>query len=159
MSLSRRNFMKSGAMAAVAAGFLLESPILVRAQEKVQSGPLMGYFQIPDEARQNPLLSYRRTTFEPYIGGVFTGRDARGRTIQLRLVRVSEYKPDAKTRITTGQPHPTDAFSLLFKASRELPPFTSIHVIEHGALGKFDLFLVQSRTGRQIFYEAVFNHV
>lgn len=170
MSLSRRSFMKSGAMAAVAAGFLLESPILTLAQDKIQSGPLLGYFQVPDEARQDPLFSYNRSTFEPYVGGIFTSRDARSRVIELKLVRVREYKPTPKGRFTTTRvtttggtttrnPVQTDCFSLLFQASRDLPPFTSIYTIEHGALGKFDLFMVRSVNRSQIFYEAVINHI
>jgi hypothetical protein len=48
----------------------------------------------------------------------------------------------------------------MFRASRPLPPFTSIHKISHPALGKFDLFLTpHPADDGGILYEAVFSHI
>lgn len=54
----------------------------------------------------------------------------------------------------------TSSFALIFKAEAELPTFTSIHPIKHGAHGEFNLFLTR-RDGDdgEIYYEAVFNHL
>jgi hypothetical protein len=74
--------------------------------------------------------------------------------IDLRLTKVEAFKSSDKhtTRETSG-------FSLTFKASAELPPFTSIHTIRHSALGEFDLFLTKRVTDDgELFYEAVINH-
>ncbi len=159
MSVSRRSFIKSGAMAAVAAGFLLESPALTSAQKRVKSGPWKNYFEIPAEARQAPFFHYKRATFEPLVGDIFTTHDAIGRVIQLKLDRVVGYAPAPATRITTATRRETESFSLLFEAESPLPPFSSIHVIEHPALGRFDLFLNRSDVRRRIYYQAIINNV
>jgi len=49
-----------------------------------------------------------------------------------------------------ANPRTSDSFTLLFRAPRELPPFTTIYVIEHPVLGKFDLFL--KRAGADVKY-------
>ncbi len=97
---------------------------------------------------------------EAYVGGTFIGRDALGRPIELELVRCTPYKANPKTRITTARTRETESFSLLFRASRELPEFSSIQGIEHAVLGDFDLFLKPSRGDNgEIFYEAIINHL
>ena len=158
MSVSRRKFIKSGALTALSAGFLFKTAESAFGQKKVPDRPVLK-FDVPYEAQQNPILYYDRATFEPYIGGIFIGRDARGRAIELRLLSVTEYKPNLRVRITTGATRRTDTFFLTFNASSALPPFTSIHVIEHAVLGKFDLFLQRSGGDGQIIYQAVINHL
>ena len=157
MSLSRRKFIKSGALTALSAGFMFKAAESAFGQKKVPDKPVLK-FDVPYEAQQNPILYYDRATFEPYVGGTFVGRDARGRAIELKLLRVTEYKSNSTTRITTGTTRQTDSFTLSFSATRSLPEFTSIHVIEHPVLGKFDLFLKRSGDS-QIVYEAVINHL
>ena len=158
MSLSRRKFIKSGALTALSAGFMFKAAESAFGQKKVPDKPVLK-FDVPYEAQQNPILYYDRATFEPYVGGTFVGRDARGRAIELKLLRVTEYKSNSTTRITTGTTRQTDSFTLTFSATRSLPEFTSIHVIEHPVLGKFDLFLKRSGDSSQIVYEAVINHL
>ncbi|HEX2271787.1 MAG TPA: hypothetical protein VHH35_19735 [Pyrinomonadaceae bacterium] len=76
--------------------------------------------------------------------------------IELRLVKVQGFKPSARL---TNRTRASKSFSLIFKASDELPPFTSIHSIKHPALGEFDLFLTVRKTDDgELFYEAVINH-
>jgi uncharacterized protein DUF6916 len=158
MSVSRRKFIKSGALTALSAGLIFEAAESAFGQKRMPERPILK-FEVPYEAQQNPILYYNRATFEPYVGGTFIGRDARGQTIELKLLRVTEYKPNPRTRITTGGTRLTETFALTFNASRSLPPFTSIHVIEHPVLGKFDLFLRRSGDSSQIIYEAVVNHL
>lgn len=158
MSVSRRKFIKSGALTALSAGLIFKAGESAFGQKRVPNRPI-SRFEVPYEAQQNPILYYNRATFEPYVGGTFIGRDARGRSVELKLVSVKEYKTNTETKITTGKTRMTDSFSLTFSASSSLPPFTSIHVIEHAVLGKFDLFLQRSGDNSQILYQAVITHL
>lgn len=158
MSVSRRKFIRSGALTALSAGLIFRLGDVAFGQKKVPDRPILRY-EVPSDSQENPILYYNRATFEPYIGGTFTGRDARGRAIELRLLSVTEYKPGSGTRITTGGTRQTETFTLSFRGSGSLPEFTSIHGIEHPVLGKFDLFLKRSGDSSQIVYEAVINHL
>lgn len=152
MSVSRRRFLRSGAMAAVTAGFLLEPLVRVRGESK----SIINHFGI---AGGVPLFNYGRSTFEPYIGGIFTARDAAGKAVKLRLGRVTGYTPNPRTRISTAKCLQTDCFSLFFEASRELPPTSSTHAIEHPKLGTFPLFLSRADVKGHIYYEAVIHRL
>ena len=157
MSVSRRKFIKSGALTALSAGLIFQAAESAFGQKKRARRPI-SKFDVPYEAQQNPILYYDRATFEPYVGGTFIGRDARGRAVELKLLRVTENKPTSST-ITKGRSRETESFTLTFNASRALPEFTSIHVIEHPVLGKFDLFLQGSGDNSQILYQAVITHL
>ncbi|HEV8370197.1 MAG TPA: hypothetical protein VGQ39_19750 [Pyrinomonadaceae bacterium] len=102
---------------------------------------------------------FTRSTFDPYAGGLFQAPNARGELITLTLLNVTTYKTQRSTKISTKTSRETDCFSLLFKASSQLPPFTSIHTISHPALGTFDLFLTPRQFDGDWFYEAVINHL
>jgi hypothetical protein len=158
MSVSRRKFIKSSALTALSAGLIFKAGESAFGQKKTPDRPVLK-FEVPYEAQQNPILYYTRATFEPYVGGTFIGRDARGRVIEMELLSVKEYKPDAERRITTGGTRKLDSFTLTFRAATSLPPFTSIHMIEHGVLGKFDLFLQRSGDTSQLIYQAVISHL
>jgi Domain of unknown function (DUF6916) len=159
MSVSRRKFIKSTALIGLSAGLFFKAGDFAFGQkQKVPDRPVLKS-EIPAEASRNPIIYYNHDTFEPYIGGTFITRDARGRAIELRLISVTEYKPKSETRITTGSTRKTESCSLAFSASSSLPPSTSIYVIEHPVLGKFDLFLTRSGDNSQIIYEAVINHL
>jgi hypothetical protein len=157
MSVSRRKFIKSGALTALSAGLIFKVGDSAFGQKKPLRAPVSKY-DVPYEAQQNPVLYYNRATFEPYVGGTFIGRDARGRPIELKLLRVTEYKPTSKP-ITKGTVRETESFALTFNASNVLPEFTSIHTIEHPVLGKFDLFLQRSGDNSQVLYQAVITHL
>jgi hypothetical protein len=157
MSVSRRKFIKSVALTALSAGVIFKAAESAFAQKKPARRPI-SKFDVPYEAQQNPILYYDRATFEPYVGGTFIGRDARGSEIELELLRVTENKPTSRT-ITKGQSRETESFTLTFKASKALPEFTSIHVIEHPVLGKFDLFLQRTGDNSQTLYQAVITHL
>ena len=165
MAISRRNFIRSGTLSALSAALILKSGVLAFGQGTKRSNIVQiartaaGDFQIPAEAAANPVIYYNRAAFEPYVGGTFTSRDALGNAIQMTLVSVTGYAPSRKTNISLSRPRLTDSCTLLFRATRELPPFTSIYVVEHPVLGKFDLFLKRVGADNQIFYEAVVNHI
>ena len=159
MSLSRRRFIKTGALTALSAGFIFKGgEALVFGQKSRQVHTDIE--RVPYEAQKNPILYYKASTFEAYVGGTFIGRDALGRPIELELVRSTPYKIDPKTRLTTARTRETESFSLLFRAQRALPEFSSIQGIEHAVLGNFDLFLKPSRGDNgEIFYEAIINQL
>lgn len=158
MSISRRRFIKSGSLAALAAGVVLNPQALAFAQSQTQ-GTSLG-FQIPLTAQQQPGYMFTSGTFQPYVGSIFQAPDARGQMISLTLLSVTPYKPATSTKLSTRACRGTESFSLLFRASAVLPPFTSIHRVSHPALGQFDLFLSpHSLPGTEPIYEAVFSHI
>ena|SRR2546426_2374560 len=159
MAISRRFFLKSGALTALAAGVALSPNRLAFGQKQRRLTTGLDY-QIPISAQQEPTYYFTRATFDPYVGGIFQAPNARGKMVNLTLLSATTNKPSANTKISTGKPIETDSFSLMFKAAGPLPPFTSIHTISHPSLGKFDLFLtLHSQAGSALLYEAVFNHI
>ena len=154
MALSRRFFLKSGTLTAIAAGVAFSPNHLAFGQRRTQSTNLG--FQIPITAQQEPTYMFTRATFDPYVGGIFQAPDARGRMVSLKLLSATTYKSSAKISRTAIV---TDSFSLMFKAESKLPEFTSIHKIGHPSLGKFDLFLTPREKDGEFYYEAVFNHI
>jgi hypothetical protein len=160
MSVTRRSFLKSGATTVLVLGLACESAASVFGQSRKRPGT--GYYRVPFEAQQAPTFFYTRATFEPYIGGVFLSRGVGGGTVNLTLVAVHDWnpKPRSKVRVAEAVTSRTDCFSLVFRASDDLPELTTIYRIEHGALGTFDLFMTRSEDPQgQIFYEAVINHL
>jgi hypothetical protein len=159
MPLSRRTFLRDGLRSAASVGLLIASSRVGLGQKpgrgQVRVTP-NAQPEIPIEAQKDPVFSFVEDTFKPYVGGIFQAPNARGEMIELRLVRVQTHKP---TNTVTKRARESKSFSLVFKASDELPPFTSIHTISHPALGEFDLFLTVRKTDDgEIFYEAVINH-
>lgn len=154
MSLSRRIFLRTGTLSALAAGCALSPGVKSFARDPFRPSPAADA-EIPYEATLNPVFHYTRETFEPYVGGLF-----RGSSSYLKLLRVSGYSPASGTRLTTERALPTDSFTLTFQAGRSLLERNSVYLLEHAALGKFSLFMTRYVDLRgQIFYEAVINHV
>lgn len=153
MLLARRKFIKSSLIFSATAVLFSESTPLGFARTLLDEGLL------PDEALRDPLYSFTRETFEPYVGGYFEAVGPRGEMVPLKLVKVDSYVPKPETKIC-NRALATESFSLHFDAEGSLPPFTSIHQIKHGALGDFNLFLTRhDAPGRQVSYEAVFNRL
>jgi hypothetical protein len=158
MAISRRFFLKTGSLTALAAGLVLNPNITIFGQDSSQStNP--GH-QIPISAQQQPSFMFTRATFEPYVGGIFQAPDASGHMISLTLLSATTEKPKASTRLSTRTAAETDGFSLIFRAEESLSPFTSTHRVSHPALGQFDLFLTPKKQENGIMlYEAAFNHL
>jgi len=152
MSLPRRTFLRAAFSSTLSAGLLLAAARVGLGQK---SNSVDGR-EIPVEAQKDPVFLFRESTFQPYLGGIFQAPNSRGEMIELRLVRIKKH--EQKNELTK-RAVPTESFSLMFKASNELPPFTAIHHISHPALGKFDLFLTRRKSkDDELFYEAVINH-
>jgi hypothetical protein len=131
--------------------------ISVFAQQGQKSDPTRD-FQTPFEATQAPAFYFKREAFEPYIGGVFK-LSAAANSVNATLVAVRDCTPSAKSAKVTKKSRPSDCFALEFRADGKLTDLTTIYDVEHGALGKFALFLTRrDGPGNTHFYEAVFNH-
>ena len=158
MPLSRRSFLRDGLCSAVSIALLLASSRISLGQtQKNEIGRVPPGSPVPLEAQKDAVYLFREETFRPYVNGIFQSPNARGEMIELRLIRVETFKPSDKL---TNRTRETKSFSLTFKATDELPPFTSIHTIKHPALGEFDLFLTKRKTdGGDIYYDAVINHL
>lgn len=154
MAMSRRFFLKAGALTAVAVGVTLKPNVLAFGQSNNPGHP------IPLLAQQQPTFTFTRATFAPYVGGIFQAPNAQGNMVNLTLLSATTNKPSDHTMISTGTERDTESFSLMFRAANPLPQFTSIHQISHPALGSFDLFLTpRPEEGGVMLYEAVFNHI
>jgi uncharacterized protein DUF6916 len=153
MAIARRRFLKSGLLFGASAFLFSQSARPGFARTLSEDGPLS------DGVLKDPVYSFTRETFEPYIGGYFESAGARGRMVGLKLLQIDSFAAKAEVMTTTRSASRTDAFALLFRADAALS-LTSIHQIQHGALGEFSLFLTRrdSQSG-EIFYEAVFNHL
>jgi hypothetical protein len=157
MSLTRRGFLMSGAVTALAAATLGAAPF-ARGQGKTKPDPAAD-FPIPFEARQSSLFNFRRETFRPYVGGLFRLR-AGANSVQATLTEVRDCTASAASaKVTKGKPKATDCFALIFQSKDKLTDLTTIYDVEHAALGTFALFLTTREAADGTYvYEAVFNH-
>jgi hypothetical protein len=154
MPLPRRSFLKAGLQSAFSVGLLLTSSRIGLGQDRTTPSTQP---EIPIEVQKDPVFRFTEETFAPYVGGIFQAPNARGEMIELKLLKLEKH---TSTNKLTKSARESKSFSLIFKASAELPPFTSIHTISHPALGKFDLFLTPRKTDQgEFYYEAVINHV
>ena len=153
MLLARRKFIQSSLIFGATA-------VLINANSPVGfARALFNDGQLPDEVLRDPVYSFSKETFEPYVGGYFEAIGPRGQKVPLKLVKVDSYSPKSETKICK-RVRETETFSLQFTAEGSLPPSTSIHQIRHGALGDFRLFLSRrDEPSREVFYEAVFNRL
>ena len=157
MLLSRRFFLKSGTLTALAAVLVNKTGSLAFAQSNTK---VSGNFPIPQGAQADILYYSGYDMFAPYVNSIFTTRGARGELVQLTLTAVTRYTPDATTRIATASAPTTQTCSLMFSASGKLPEFSIIPTLNHPALGKLQMFLVYHGEGKAGYlYEAVINHL
>ena len=152
MLLARRKFIQSSLIFAATAAVINANSPVGFARALFNDG-------LPDEVLRDPVYSFSKETFEPYVGGYFEAIGPRGQKVPLKLVKVDSYCPKSETKIC-GRAHETVSFSLQFSAEGSLPPSKTIHHIRHGALGDFNLFLNRrEEPSRAVFYEAVFNRL
>ena len=157
MTVTRRSFLRSGALAVLVTGAALDSVPLAFAQ--IRKFDPSQDFQPPPEAKQEPTYNFRRETFEPYVNGVFT-LHAGADSVEATLVSIVDCSPtETKSKKVTKKWRLSDGFILVFEAREKLTDLTTVYDVEHGALGKFPLFLTyrEGQSGEH-FYEAVFNH-
>jgi len=143
MSVSRRRFLKAGAV--LSAALVLKPSSLVFGRNSLWSNS------------PNPVQSYSREMFEPYVGDVFHVRVGK-QMVALKLVALEDSKP-ASPKITTRKTARTDCFSLRFQARTQLPGTGRVHSLKHTQLGGFDLFMIQSKEGATFQHTAVINQL
>jgi hypothetical protein len=149
MSVSRRRFLRSGAL--VSAALLVKPASVAFAKNSPWSSVA------PANANSKPFHAYSRELFEPYVGDTFHVRVGKQR-VALKLVALTPVEP-AAVGITTGKIARTDCFSMRFHASKPLPTTARAHQLSHAQLGDFDLFMSESRDGRHFVQTAIVNHV
>lgn len=127
MAISRRRFMRAGAIAAIAAGICLKPSFNTLAQD------LIGQF---GGSTTDPLANYTQATFTQYVNSIFRlyGRV----TVDVTLMKVEDTLP-AKVSREGGR----ESFALHFRGGGISLPQDS-YLVEHAALGTFRLFLVPS---------------
>lgn len=155
MSTSRRRFLKSGTMATLFAGVYCSSPNFVFGQQKVGQASKRN-FEIPYEAKTEPVFYYTKSTFDPHLKTDFRVQAGTITTV-LTLVEVADC---AAPKTKAPQRASGECFSLLFKADRELSSLQTIYKFDHGALGKFSLFVTRvakKDDADNIYYEAIIN--
>ena len=146
MTISRRNFLQVGAVAAVSAG----TPLCVTAfassnrnKEWVSSKGI-------------PLLS--KATFAPLLNTSFQILPERKEKVRVKLVEVQDLLPAAHRQLAdrTGK----ECFSLIFRPSSYPRLKQKTYRLQHDKLGDFDLFIVPVKTEKHgMIYEAIINHV
>src|ERR1051325_11596869 len=102
MSVSRRRFLKAGAV--LSAALVLKPGTFVLGQNSLWSNNSL-----------DPDHFYRRERFEPYIGDIFRVRVGK-RMVDLKLVALENVSP-ASRGIPTGKVARTNCFSMRFQAA------------------------------------------
>jgi len=144
MFVSRRRFLSSAAV--ISAAFALKPATLALANNASWSNTTPNYeFQ-----------TYNRAMFEPYVGDTFRVRVGK-RMVDLKLVSLTDVK--SGSGITTGKIARTDCFSMRFHATKPLGNRAAIRTLNHGELGKLDLFMVQSKKRSDFFQTAIINQL
>ena len=143
-------------MTVLVTGLALDSIPDAFAQQLRKHDPSQD-FQVSYDAKQEPSFYFKRETFQPYLNGVFTLR-AGANSVEATLVSVRDCTPHPKSMDMAKKVRKSDSFALVFRAEGKLTDLTTIYDVEHGALGKFPLFLTyrEGPHGTHI-YEAVFN--
>jgi hypothetical protein len=135
MSVSRRRFLKSGAV--LSAALMLKPGTLIFGQDSLWSNN-----------SPNSVQAYSREMFAPYVGDVFRVHVGR-QVVDLKLVALENLPAASRT----------DGFSLQFHAPKQLPSTAKIHNLNHKELGSFDLFMAQSKARGKFLHTAIVNHL
>jgi hypothetical protein len=157
MNSSRRSFLKSGsklALAALVAGRLGSMAFGQQTSQGLGSGVGAA---VPRTVLADPLYNTTRAMFTANLKSKF-GVSLGGVSVtQLTLIEVNDQNPPfAKNPGTTSR----DCYQLVFTAPSSRVLGQNTYTIDHGKLGKFQLFLVQgARTGSDIRYGALINRV
>jgi hypothetical protein len=143
MKFTRRKFIESSAMAALAAalGNAAGGPAFGRDSGLFAKGP-------------HPLSYLKREHFEPFIGTSVRIRNDKGRTAVVLLREAAELK----NQINTERGYAGESFRLTFESPRKTDLGQETYHFEHENLGRFSLFLVPIG-GSGVHYEAIVNRI
>jgi hypothetical protein len=143
MSVTRRSFLRSGAI--MSAALVLKPGTFVLGENSPRSNS------------QSPVHAYSREMFAPYIGDIFRVRVGK-QMVDLKLVALEDFQP-ASHGITTGKIARTDCFSLRFQAAKQFPAITGLHSLKHSKVGSFDLFMIHSEERARFQHTAIVNRL
>jgi len=137
MANSRRNFIKTGTIAAVAAG--ISASLSGNASAKT----VIGFLGAEDHLAKARFVRNLNTTFRVQAEGV--------QAAELKLISVTDLKQAAGSK--------REGFSLEFDGARGRHLPQHIYSIEHHDLGRFSLLMVPivSRRRNQAHYEVIIN--
>jgi hypothetical protein len=105
-------------------------------------------------ANRQGLLAFTRDAFTPYLNTTFRVATDSG-TTSLKLIATTDLKRSLLSSRIAGK----ESFSLLFERSASKAFTQDTYVVEHGALGKFSLFLVPVGSESGEHYEAIFTRL
>lgn len=146
MSVSRRKFLRSGAVVSAALVLKPGTILFGKNPSNLNSAPV----------NDIGVRSYHREMFEPYIGDIFRVRIG-NQVVDLKLLALTDVKPASGG--ASGKIACTDCFSMRFHADTLLPEPETIHILQHRKLGNFNLFMVQSTAENGFFQTATINHL
>ena len=142
MSVSRRRFLRSGALGGLAAGLILKSSSFAFGHDANQSVDHAAGFD------------YSRANFEPHVGSTFRLHQG-NQKLDLTLVNLTDYQERSRAARSLRSKN-TECFVLSFRAPKNLS-HASTYQLEHPKLGKFDLFM--TRNGDRNKMTAVVNRI
>ncbi len=139
---SRRNFLKSGTMVALATGIPggLSKAIDVTARD----------------LSPNSKFGLSKAAFEANLNSRFLIRAEGAQSFEVKLAEVIDLKRHRKGKVAAAN---KEGFSLLFEGPKGIPQDN--YSFEHEQMGKFDLLMVpiQSRKKKGRSYEVVVNRL
>lgn len=151
MPVSRRRFLKAGAMVSLSAAIPLKSVVSVFGQQP--SLEQQGLFKIPAESLADERLT--EETFSRYLNSKFRIFTSPLTTIELELINVMH--SDSTSVEPAANAPKLDSFSVLFRGPRRTALESKTYKVTHDQMGAFDLFIspVNDRKKDRI-YQAVF---
>ena len=155
MSVSRRKFLKAGAIAGACATLPLSAVEVLAGQQR--GGRLPGS-QFPDKKLLELPTDLTMERFAAQLHTPFRVQLGVSNAIELELIQVAEVRPTSRAvSLDTSR---QESFSVIFRGPRETPLGQDTYHIEHSEMGKFDLFIVPgSEGGDGKHYEAAFNRL
>jgi hypothetical protein len=147
MSISRRFFLKTGSLVAVAAGFPLKALAGESTQPVAPANSVLSGKIAAEAARLNS------AAFKSCLNTQFRISRPNTDAVILKLVEVSHWQEPSRGT-------DRECFSALFSATLRAPLGQDTYDVEHPSLGKFQMLLVPIGVKqRGLRYEAVFNRL
>ncbi|MDQ1639918.1 MAG: hypothetical protein QOF62_3257 [Pyrinomonadaceae bacterium] len=153
MPISRRKFIGTGSLAALAVGLPLKAA--AGALHRTNS-PFSALGQLRNSAGAASLLD--RNALSQCLKTEFRITGEYARTVRTKLVEVYDWKPTATTR--SRHTATKECFSAVFLGPTGGQLKQGTYKVEHATLGNFSMFLVPgAKSLRGNYYEAVFNRL
>lgn len=159
MAITRRNFLRVGTTAVLAAGLPLGvAGLAYGRQARAGKGGLVKSPLDPALAGQTG-FAMRKATFAAHLNTTFLLQPEQSSELPVKLIEVADKGPATKRRQKLAQ-QGKECFAVIFEGRHAAALKQGTYHFQHDALGQFQLFVVpvQSKRGRH-FYEAVINHI